>query len=126
MADTRRRFDPEFRAGAVRIVRETGKSIAQVARDLGMSDGTLANWVKKDREFRGEAAAGGLAEDERAELTRLRRENAELAVERDVLKQSVVVGVQGSDGPVSVAGFIASQRTEHGVPHALVSVRSGN
>ena len=44
MAETRRRFDPEFRAGAVRIVRETGKSIAQVARDLGMSDGTLANW----------------------------------------------------------------------------------
>src|SRR2546423_14706967 len=73
MAETRRRFDPEFREGAVRIVRETGKSIAQVARDLGISDGTLANWVKKDREARGEAAAGGLSEDERAELARLRR-----------------------------------------------------
>jgi transposase len=84
MADTRRRFDPEFRAGAVRIVRETGKSIAQVARDLGINDGTLANWVKKDREERGEAAgAGTLSEDERAELARLRRENAELAMERD-------------------------------------------
>jgi transposase len=47
MAETRRRFDPEFRAGAVRIVRETGKSIAQVARDLGMSDGTPANWVRR-------------------------------------------------------------------------------
>ncbi|PZG09187.1 hypothetical protein C1I95_29270 [Micromonospora craterilacus] len=71
MAETRRRFDPEFRAGAVRIVRETGKSIAQVARDLGINDGTLANWVKKDREERGEAAgAGGLSEDERAELAR--------------------------------------------------------
>ncbi|MEV0810347.1 transposase [Micromonospora sp. NPDC050200] len=69
MAETRRRFDPEFRAGAVRIVRETGKSIAQVARDLGINDGTLANWVKKDREERGEAAgAGALSEDERAEL----------------------------------------------------------
>ncbi|WP_230393452.1 transposase, partial [Plantactinospora alkalitolerans] len=67
MAETRRQFDPEFRAGAVRIVRETGKSIAQVARDLGINSGTLANWVKRDRELRGEAAAGQLAEDERAE-----------------------------------------------------------
>ena len=47
MAETRRRFDPEFRDGAVRIVRETRKSIAQVARDLGINDGTLANWVTK-------------------------------------------------------------------------------
>src|SRR3954466_9701077 len=70
MAETRRRFDPEFREGAVRIVRETGKSIAQVARDLGINDGTLANWVKKDREARGQAAVGALSEDERAELAR--------------------------------------------------------
>lgn len=83
MAETRRRFDPEFRAGAVRIVRETGKSIARVARDLGINSGTLANWVQQDSAARGEAAAGQLAEDERAELARLRRENAELAMERD-------------------------------------------
>ena len=49
MPDSRRKFDPEFREGAVGIVRETGKPIAQIARDLGVHPGTLGNWVAKDR-----------------------------------------------------------------------------
>jgi transposase len=93
MAETRRRFDPEFRAGAVRIVRESGKPIAQVARDLGINEGTLGNWVAQDREAQG-AGNGRLSESEREELARLRKENAELAMERDVLKRSVVLWVK--------------------------------
>ena len=48
MGETRRKFDHDFREGAVRLVRETGKPMAQVARDLGISSGTLANWVNLD------------------------------------------------------------------------------
>jgi transposase len=99
MAETRRRFDQDFRDGAVRLVRETGKPIAQVARDLGIKDGTLANWVALDRHRR-ENGTGedGLGEHERAELDRLRRENAELRMRCDVLKRSLALWVQDSMG----------------------------
>jgi transposase len=78
VADKRRRFNPEFRAGAVRIVKETGKSVAQVARDLGISPYTLHNWVKADQ-VEQEDSGGGLSESERAELARLRKLKAEMA-----------------------------------------------
>ena len=52
----RRKYDPEFREGAVTIVRGTGKSDAEVARELGIGAGTLGSWVKKARLARGEDA----------------------------------------------------------------------
>jgi transposase len=97
MAETRRKFDQDFKDGAVRLVRETGKPVAQVARELGIHDGTLANWVNLDRRRR-EGAAGGLCEDERVELARLRRENAELRMRCDVLKRSVALWVEDAMG----------------------------
>ena len=97
MAETRRKFDADFKEGAVRLVRETGRPIAQVAKDLGINEGTLGNRVNADKRRRGEAD-GALGEDERAELARLRKENAELAMERDVLKRSVALWVKDAMG----------------------------
>ena len=87
MAETRRKFDHDFREGAVRLVRETGKLIAQVVRDLGINEGTPGNWVNADKRRRGEGD-GALNEDERAELARLRRENAKLAMELERIGRS--------------------------------------
>jgi len=98
MAETRRQFDAQFREGAVRIVWETGKSIAQVALDLGINDGTLANWVRADRQARGEADGNQLSEDERAELCRLRRRMPSWRWSVTVLKRSVVLRVKEATG----------------------------
>ena len=91
MPETRRKYDPEFREGAVRIVRETGTPIAQIARDLGINAGTLGNWAAEDhtepkvhKDFRPATWRS---------LKRLRAEVAELRMERDVLKRSVVLWV---------------------------------
>lgn len=92
MPEKRMKYDREFREGAVRIVEETGKPIAQVARDLGVHEGTLGNWVAQARAKRdGHAELSG---NDVAELKRLRAENAELRMERDVLKRSVVLWVK--------------------------------
>src|SRR4051812_831068 len=108
MAETRRRFDPQFREGAVRIVRETGKSIAQVARDLSISDGTLANWVNKDRETRGEAAAAACPRTSGSSWPGCGARTP--SWRWSVMTPPAIRGRvgHGSDQPVSVAGFIAS------------------
>lgn len=92
-----RKFDEDFKAGAVRLVVESGKPIAVVARELGVNEGTLGNWVSKARRDR-DGSATVLSEDERAELVRLRRENTELRMQRDVLKRSVALWVDEAMG----------------------------
>jgi transposase len=97
MTRSYRKFDEDFKQGAVRLVFETGKPIAQVARELGVNEGTLGNWVVKARRDR-DGGNAALSEDERAELARLRRENSELRMQRDVLKRSVALWVDEAMG----------------------------
>lgn len=97
MAEVRRKFDEDFKHGAVQLVFETGKPIAQVARELGVNEGTLGNWCAIERRERDNGKTG-LSEDERAELVRLRKEIIELRMQRDVLKRSVALWVDEAMG----------------------------
>jgi transposase len=93
----RRQFTEEFKGDAVELVRSTGRPIAQIARELGIYDSTLGNWVKQDRIDRGERE--GLTSDEQARLRELERDNARLRMERDLLKRTVAFWVKEQSTP---------------------------
>ena len=94
---TRRGFTKEFKRDAVELVCSTGRPIAVVARELGIYDSTLGNWVRQDRIDRGERE--GLTSDERAQLRELQAENARLRMERDLLKRTVAFWVKETSTP---------------------------
>jgi transposase-like protein len=91
----RRKFSDEFKRDAVEIVNSSDKSIAQVARELGIYDSTLGSWVKQDEIDRG--VRDGVSTSEREEVTELRRENARLRMERELLKRAVAFWVRESN-----------------------------
>jgi transposase len=87
MGSTRRKFTPEYKAEAVQYVISSGQPVAEVARNLGIVEATLGNWVAKARE-NGETKEPELSVSERAELQRLRKENQTLKMEREFLKKA--------------------------------------
>jgi transposase len=82
----RRSFSPEFKAQTVELVRESGRSIGDIARDLDLTESALRAWVRQAEIDDGRRE--GLTTDERAELARLRRENKVLREEREILKKA--------------------------------------
>ncbi len=85
--EKRRKFSKEYRDEAVKMVIETSRPIAEVARDLGLNEGTLGNWVAiYRREHAGEEPP--MTVSERARLRELEKENRELRMEREFLKKA--------------------------------------
>ena len=83
----RRQFTDEFKAGAVRLVLDEGKTVGAAARDLDLTETALRDWVKRARADRTHGRTG-LTTAEREELARLRKENRILQEERDILKKA--------------------------------------
>lgn len=83
----RRQYTDEFKAGAVRLVAE-GKPAAEVARDLDLTRSALDSWLRQAKTDAGKGPTGALTTSEKEELSRLRRENRELRMEREILKKA--------------------------------------
>ena len=83
-----RKFTSEFRAGAVKLVLDEGRSTSEVARDLDLTKSALARWVRQARIDRGKGRSGELTTDERKELSELRRKVRQLEMEREILKKA--------------------------------------
>lgn len=84
----RRSFTPEFKAEAIKLVRETGKSVGQVAVELDLTETALRRWVQQASIDERKGPEGALTTPEKEELARLRRENRTLRMERDFLKKT--------------------------------------
>jgi transposase-like protein len=93
----RRVFTPEFRAEAVRLCKVGDRTIAQVAKDLDLTENSLREWVKRADIDAGKGPPDALTTAEREELARLRRENKRLAMERDILKAAATFFAKESE-----------------------------
>lgn len=131
MSGKRRRYTPGFREQAVRLVIETGRPVAHVAAGVGVGEQVLGRWVCRQRQAAAAGDTGAMDADGRAELEHLRRENAELRLDREFLKKAaaffvsdiyrgVVTYVRVVDGTITPREKIAMMST--GATHELLEV----
>jgi transposase len=88
MPTKRRRFTEEYKAEAVRMWRESGRPVTQVARELGLTPSALDRWAKQHKKAEALGTTRAALKAEREELQRLRRENETLRQERDFLRSA--------------------------------------
>ena len=91
----RSRYPKEFRRDAAALVIDQHRTMVDVAKELGIVEQTLGNWVRQERIDRGERQ--GTTSTDRAEITRLQRENKQLRLERDLLKKATAFWVKESE-----------------------------
>ncbi len=82
----RRKFSDEYKAETVRLIQSSGKSVGQMALELGIGESALRRWCAQAEVEAGRGPEGALTRSERAELVELRRENRRLQMEREILK----------------------------------------
>ncbi|WP_346294435.1 transposase [Sphaerothrix gracilis] len=95
----RRKFTAEQKAETVRIVEESGKPISRVAKEMGLTESALRNWVKQSKIDQQGARQGPLTSEEREELNSLRRELKRVRMERDFLKKAATFFAKESSNP---------------------------
>lgn len=88
MARKRRHFTREFKTEAVRLCKAGGRTVAQVAKELDLTETSLRSWVTQAQVDVGDGPPGALTTAEREELQQLRRENKRLQMEREILKKA--------------------------------------
>ena len=93
MPRTRPPYPEQFRREAVELVRRSGRPVSEIAKDLGVTEQSLRNWVKQADVDAGRAH--GLSTEEKEELRRLRRENRILREEREILKKAALLSIWG-------------------------------
>jgi len=81
----RRKFTDEFKAETVKLIRESGRTVGSIARELEWTETAVRNWVKQAEAL---GSADTLSADERFELRRLRKENQELRMEKEILRKA--------------------------------------
>lgn len=84
----RRAYTDEFKAGAVRLVLVEGRTVSEVAKDVDLTRSALDGWLARTRADAGHAKPGAITTRQRDALTRLRRENRQLKMEGDILKEA--------------------------------------
>lgn len=98
MGAKRKSYTPKYRREAARLVIDTGRTIAEVAREIGVGEQLLGRWVAIER-AKMDSPPDALDVDERAELERLRRENAQLRMDREFLKKAAAFFIVDYSSP---------------------------